>query len=257
MADFSRARASTGTVLAWAVAAGLLLVLGAAVGRLALAAAVAVLQVAVAASWHDLVRAPGARAGSLIGLGSGLLATGLLFATYEEGTAEPTQVGGLALVAAAGVGAAFVQQLLGGDAGPPRVAGLTATSGLVLVEVLGACWLAVRGSLDGSAMAVAGAAAVTVAVVLISLLGSAAWAVVLAVVGATGVGLLAGRVAPGSLANPQIASVACAAAVAGICGAQVRRLAGRSARTAPTTTGALPFVLAAPAAFLAARLLVG
>src|SRR6478736_3814483 len=66
------------------VAVGALMVVGAAWGPLALGAAVFLVQVGTSSGWHQLLRIPGARGGSLVALGAGL--AGLLVLEVRVGT---------------------------------------------------------------------------------------------------------------------------------------------------------------------------
>ncbi len=232
-------------------AGGLLLVAAAWVGTVALAGAVVLLQLAVAASWHDLLRAPGARAGSLIGVVAGVGATAAVTVGDDGGSA-----GALAVLGVAGLFLAFAQQLVGGDEGAPRLAALTATTALVLVEVLASGWVSAGSAPVGGWVVAAGVAGTMVAVLAVATAGTATWVVVGVVLVSGGVGGLVGAFGPMELGPRSGAGVAATAGLAAVCGAQVRRLAGRSARTAPATVAALPLVLAGPATFIAARILV-
>lgn len=252
MADFTRARSQPRTATLLTALGGALLVVAGFVGVGALAAAVIVLQLAVAASWHDLVRAPGARAGSLIGLASGVAATLSLAVGTSQGPS-----GALAVVAVAGLFLAFAQQLLTGDEGPARLTSLTATVALVVVEVLAASWLSAAAVPDGGWVVTAGAVGAVMGALAVAVAGTSTMVVVVALLVAGGAGALLGVVGPAGLGPAAGAGVAAAAALAAVCGSQVRRLAGRSARTAPATVAALPLVLAGPAAFIAERILLG
>ncbi len=252
MADFSRARSAPRTAVLLTVVGGPLLAGAAFVGIPALAVAVVVVQLAVAASWHDLLRAPGARAGSLIGVVAGAAATVVLAVGADDGAS-----GAVAMVAVAGLFLAFGQQLVSGAPGLDRLAALTATVALVVVEVLAAGWLSAADVADGEWVVAAGAAAAVLAVLAVAAGGSAAWVVLVAVLAGAGVGAVVGLAAPAGLGTSAAAGVGAAAALAAVCGAQVRRVAGRSARTAPATVAALPLAVAGPAAFIAARILQG
>ena len=166
--------------------------------------------------------------------------------------------GAVAVVAVAGLFLAFVQQLVTGSPGVERLTALTATAALVVVEVLAAGWLSAADVADGEWVVAAGATGAVVAVLAVAAAGSAAWVVLLAVAARRG----GGRARRASWARrgwivEAAAGVGAAAALAAVCGAQVRRLAGRSARTAPATVAALPLAVAGPAAFIAARILMG
>lgn len=252
VADFTRARSAPRTAVILTVVGGLFLVAAGFVGVGALAVAVLAVQLAAAASWHDLLRAPGARAGSMIGVAAGAAATVVLAVGVDDGAS-----GAVASVAVAGLFLAFVQQLVSGSPGAERLTALTATVALVVVEVLAAGWLSVVDVADGEWVVAAGAAGAVVSVLAVAAAGSAPWVVLLAVAAGGGVGALVGVVAPAGLDTSTTAGVGAAAALAAVCGVQVRRVAGRSARTAPATVAALPLAVAAPAAFIAARILMG
>ena len=231
-----------------------LIVAGALVGSIPLALAVAVVQIAVASGWHDLVGAAGAVAGSLTGLSVGLVATALLAASWGG---RDIDVGKLAPLAAAGLVATVVLGLLSERQGRSRLDSLTATAALILVEVLAACWLSAGAISSGTLIVGLGVVGCAVGFVAVVLGGTAWWTVLLALAVASflgGVGAQLGSSPVSSSIGAGIAAVAC---LAGVCGGQVRRVAGRSARLAPATVAALPLALAGPATYAAARILAG
>jgi hypothetical protein len=252
VADFTRARSAPSTATLLTVVGGAFLVVAAFVGVGALATAVVVLQLAAAASWHDLLRAPGARAGSLIGLASGVAAT----VTLALGTSQGPS-GALSVVAVGGLFLAFGQQLVTGDEGRARLTALTATAALVVIEVLAASWLSAASVSDGAWVVTAGAVGAVLAVLAVATGGTSSWVVGGGLLVCAGAGALLGVLGPPGLGSTAGAGVAAAAGLAAVCGVQVRRLAGRSARTAPATVAALPLVVAGPATFIAARILLG
>jgi hypothetical protein len=259
VAEGVRARTAPGTATLLTAAGAAVLLLGAWVGEAAVAAAVVIVQVGVAATWHALVRAPGERTGSLIGLAAGLAATVVAF------TASPARaqdVGDLALVAVAGLFAAFGQRLFNPSQGKDPLAALLATAALAVIEVLAACWLPVWSGPAGPWVLATGAVGAALAVMLIAVLGTTTPAVAGALALGGLAGLVLGLLGPDALAATDAAAVrlgvvGAGAALAAVCGAQVRRLAGRSARTAPATVAALPLALAAPATYALARILLG
>ncbi len=249
-----RRRSPTVAVVTATTALGALLIVGAFSGRSALTVAVVLVQLAVASSWHELLRAPGAVAGSFIGLSTGIAASVVL--ALRAGTGD---LGPLVIVIVGGFLAAFIQQLLSRTVdGAARLSGLTASAGLVLVEGLAACWLAVPIDRPGPELVVGGVLGAVVAALVITGAGSAAWAVAVALVAATTAGALTGLLGSDNSADiVDDALVAAAAGLAAVCGCQVRRLAGRAARLTPATVGALPLALAGPAALTASRLFTG
>ena len=229
----------------------MLLVAGAVGGPIPLAAAVVLVQLAVASAWHDLLRAPGARAGSLVGLATGIAGT----VAMAGGPSH--RVGWLAVVATAGVFGAFIQQLVSGAEGLERLAGMSATTALVVVEVLAPCWQVVgRGSL-GPWVVATGVAGALAATLLVAAAGTSTWSVSVAVLVGAGLGALLGWMGPERLDPYAGGAIAAAAALAATSGAQVRRVAGRSARRAPATVGALPLAVAGPAVLVAVRVVLG
>ncbi len=250
----ARRRSPAASVVIVAVVIGVLLIAGAFAGRTALTVAVIVVQLAVASSWHDLLRAPGAVAGSFIGLATGVAASVVLSVR-----ADSADLGPLVIVVVGGFFAAFIQQLLANSVeGPARLSGLAATSGLVLVEGLTACWLAVPIDAPGPELVVAGVLGAVVAVLVITGVGSASWSVVVALLAAMGLGAVTAVIGASESAGVlEVALVAVSGGLAAVCGCQVRRLAGRAARMAPATVGALPLALAGPATFIASRLFAG
>lgn len=252
MAEVARSRAAPGTATLLTALGAAVLVVAASVGTAALVVAVLLVQAAVAATWHALLRAPGERVGSSVGLVAGVTATVVL---TVQSRAE--DVGSLALVAVAGLFAAFGQRLTVREQGREPLAALLATTSLVLVEVFAACWLSAGAGAIGPWVVAAGAVAAAIAVAVVAAAGTSTGAVVAAVVAGAAAGATIGWSGPTDFGAGPGAVVAGCAALTALCGAQVRRLAGRSARTAPATVAALPLALAAPATYTMVRIVLG
>src|SRR6478736_7464161 len=94
------------------VAVGVVVVAGAVWGPVALGAAVFLVQVGTSSGWHQLLRVPGARGGSLVALGAGMAS--LLVLEVRVGTDVSHDVGRLAPVIALAVLACFGHQILRG-----------------------------------------------------------------------------------------------------------------------------------------------
>jgi hypothetical protein len=236
------------------VAVGAVMVAGAALGPLVLGVAVFLLQVGTSSGWHQLLRVPGARGGSLVALAAGLAS--LLVLEIDVGMDVTHDVGRLAPVIGLAVLGCFVHQIL---RGPPReqlVASLTATSSLVVALALSALWIAVRRGPDGLEIALVGAVAATVAAAAAAIVPRGGWPV--SVLAGTGAGLVTGA-ASGllDLGVAQIVLLSVAAAGPAVVAGYVREATGRVARTAPATLAALPCVLAALPLWVLARVFTG
>lgn len=235
-------------VVAALVAAGLAVALGlAAAGPVAvLVAAVALLQLMVAFRWFlalDLDAA--ARSGALVGAAAAIGAD-LTVALRDDRhpLSSVSAVLGLAMLAA------LVHQLVRRDGRDRLTASLTATVSLAVVGTLGSCYLGAQSGRDGAAFVAAAVAAAAVVMV--------AAALPIPEVLGSGAGLVAGVAAGGVVGvltdlGPRtggIVGLACAA------GAVVTAaVARRAAHPEPVVTGGLPLLLAAPVAFVLARLL--
>ncbi len=220
-------------------------------GPLALAVVVLLVQLAVASGWFRLVAIPGNRASEMVGLGSGVLAVLVLLGNQGR------DISALAVVTAAGLAAGMLACLVFGQPGRERLERLTATVALVVVEVLAAGWIAAARGPSGHWVVTVGAVGCLVGLAVVLLGGTQGWSVALALGAAAAAGAVLSRAASPPLSTGSMAAIAAAAGVAAVSGAQVRRLAGRSARSAPWSAAALPLALAAPATFAAARITLG
>jgi hypothetical protein len=230
--------------VAASVAAGLAVALGlAAAGPVAvLVAAVGLLQLIVAVRWFVALDVDAAaRGGALVGA-SAAIAADLAVALRDDRhpLSSVTAVLGLAMLAA------LLHQLLRRDGRDRLTASLAATVSLAVVGALGSCYLGAQSSRDGAAFVAAGVAAAAVVVVAGALPGPE-------VLG-SGVGLVAGGAsgvvvgALTDLGSPSGVMVGLACAAAAV-------VTVAAAHPDPVVTAGLPLLLAAPVAFVLARLL--
>jgi len=225
--------------VAASVATGLAVALGlAAAGPVGvLVAAVGLLQVMVAVRWFaalDVTAA--ARGGALVGAASAIGAD-LAVALRDDRhpLSSVTAVLGLAMLAA------MLHQLSRRDGRDGLTTSLTATVSLAVVATLGSCYLGAQASRDGAAFVAAAVAAAAVVVVAGALPGPELLG--------SGAGLVAAGVS-GVVVGGGIVGLGCAAAAV-----VTVAVARRAARPDPVVTGGLPLLLAAPVAFVLARLL--
>ena len=234
--------------VAASVAAGLAAVLGiAAAGPVGvLVAAIGLLQLLVAARWFAALGvSAAARGGAFVGAAAAIGADLAVALRDERHPLAPvTAVLGLAMLAA------MLHQLVRRDGRDHLTDSLTATVSLAVVGSLGACYLGAASSRDGTAFVVAGVAGAALAVVAAALPGPEPLV--------AGAGLLAGAAAGvvvGVLSDlgPRTGGLVglCCAVAAAVSVAVARR----AARPDPFVTAGLPLLLAAPVAFVLARLL--
>jgi len=121
--------------------------------------AVALLQAALAFSWHDATALPGRRGGASVAVAAGVGASLAVFLDGEDGEVTP-------LLGAVGIGfvLALLHQLTRRDGRPDVVASLSGTVTLVALTVLPATWIAERESRGGAAVLACAATAAAVAV---------------------------------------------------------------------------------------------
>lgn len=232
--------------LAVSVAVSVAVVVGAAAGQGALLVAVAAAQAMLAYGWYAVLVVPGRVVGAAIVLGAGLAGDVAMVA----GDDDPS-LGRLAGVLALAALASIVHQLARTDGRHRITASLSATVGASALCVLGAALVAERGAVEGRAVTVvvalaAGGAAIAASVPL---------AAALAVAARRTAEYLAYDAAHAAAAGPAADSQGRAV------DRQARRVATREARR-PAGAGmllgpTLPVVLAAPAAYVLGRLLVG
>ena len=247
-------RATTRTV-ATAVAApalGALLVLAAAAGTAPLVGALLLAQAAVVADWHRALGVPGLRGGVLVGAGTALAADLLVAAAPGD---RPLRA--LPAVAAGALVASVVHQVVRRDGRVGLTSSLTATGSLGALVALVAMHLATAAEPDGAvlvATAAVPAALVAVAEAPRPVTGAPAWSGLPVAVGAAA----ATAAAAVAVADGTGWSVALGCASAGALAGWVGTLVvARSARPGPALLAGLPQLLAAPAVYVASRLLVG
>jgi hypothetical protein len=234
--------------VAASVAVGLAAVLGiAAAGPVGvLVAAIGLLQLLVAARWFVALDVSAAvRGGTLVGAAAAIGADVAVALRDERHPLAPvTAVLGLAMLAA------MVHQLVRRDGREHLTDSLTATVSLAVVGALGGCYLGAQSSRDGTAFVVAGAAAATLAVVAAALPGPEALSAGVGLVAGAGAGVVVGLLSDLGPSTGGIVGLCCVVA-----GAVTVAVARRAARPDPFVTAGLPLLLAAPVAFVLARLL--
>ena len=189
--------------------------------------------------------AAAARGGAFVGAAAAIGADLAVALRDDRRPLAPvTAVLGLAMLAA------LLHQLIRRDGRDRLTASLTATVALAVVGALGSCYLGAQSSRDGAAFVVAGVVAAAAAVVAARCPDHES-------VGA-GIGLVAG-VAAGAVVGvlsdlgPRtggIVGLGCAVAAA-----VTAAVARRAVSPDPLVTAGLPLLLAAPVAFVLARLL--
>jgi hypothetical protein len=234
--------------VAASVAAGLAVAIGlAAAGPVAvLVAALGLLQAVVALRWFAALDvAAAARSGAFVGAAAAIGADLAVAVRDDRHPLAPvTAVLGLAMLAA------LLHQLVRRDGRDRLTASLTATVSLAVVGALGSCYLGTQSSRDGSAFVAAGVAAAAVVVVAAvlpgpELLGSGA-----GLVAGVASGVVVGVLTDLGPRTGGIVGLGCSAAAV-----VTVAVARRAARPDPVVTGGLPLLLAAPVAFVLARLL--
>jgi hypothetical protein len=246
---------TTGRAVTTAVAAaalGGLLVVAAAAVTAVLVGALLLAQAAVLAGWHRGLRVPGLRGGVVVGTGAAVAADLLVTAAPDD---RPLRA--LPAVMAGVLVASLVHQVLRRGGRVDLVASLTATGTLGALVALAAMHLGTAAEPDGTvlvATAAVPAALVAVAEALRPATGAPTWSgLVVAVVAA-----LVTAAAAVSAADRLGWSVALGAAAAGAAAGWVGTVAAaRTARLEPALVIGLPQVLAAPAVYVASRLLAG
>lgn len=235
-----------------ALALGALLVVAAAAGTAPLVGALLLVQAAVVADWHRALAAPGSRGGVVVGAATALAADLVVVAASDE---RPLRA--LPAVVAGSLVAAVVHQVVRRDGRTALTTSLTATGSLGVLVALAAMHLATAAEPDGTvlvATAAAPAAVVAAAEALRPVTRAPAWSgLPVAVVAAAATAVAAVAVADG-MAWSVALGCATAGAVAGWVGTLV---VARSVRPGPTLLAGLPQLLAAPAVYVASRLLVG
>jgi len=235
-----------------APALGALLVVAAAAGEAPLVGALLLAQAAVLAGWHRGLEAPGLRGGVVVGAAAAL-AGDLLVA----GGPDDRPLRALPAVVAGALVASLVHQVVRRDGRAGLTVSLTATGSLGLLVALAATHLATAVEPDGTllvASAAVPAALVATAESLRPVTGAPAWsAAVVAVVAAAATAASAVSAADGM---DWSVALGCAAAGAGA-GWVGSLVVARAARPQPALLVGLPQLLAAPAVYVASRLLAG
>lgn len=234
--------------VAASVAAGLAVVLGlAAAGPIGvLVAAVALVQLLVVARWFAALDvAAAARGGAVVGAAAAIGSDLAVALRDDRRPLGPvTAVLGLAVLAAMG------QQLGRRDGRDRLTASMSGTVALVAVGALGSCYLGVQSGRDGSAFIVAAVVAAAVAVVAAVLPGPEIVAVGIGVAAGVGAGAVVGVL---SDLGPRVGGLVGLGCV--LAAAVTAAVARRAIHPDPLVTAGLPLLLAAPVAFVLARLL--
>jgi hypothetical protein len=248
-------RTPTTRTVATAVAApalGGLLVVTAAAGSAPLVGALLLAQGAVVAGWHRGMGAPGLRGGAVVGAAAAVAADVLV-----AGAPDDRPLRALPAVVAGAVVASLVHQVVRRDGRAALTASLTATGSLGVLVALAAMHLETAAEPDGTVLVAAAAvpaALVATAESLRPVTGAPRWTgAAVAVVAAA-----ATAAAAVSLADRMGWSVALGCAAAGAAAGWVGTLVvSRTARHQPALLVGLPQLLAAPAVYVASRLLAG
>jgi hypothetical protein len=234
------------------VALGALLVVAAAAGTGPLVGALLLAQAAVLAGWHRGLDVPGGRGGVVVGAAAALSADLLVAAAPDD---RPLRA--LPAVLAAALVASIAHQLLRRDGRVALTASLTATGSAAVLVTLAAMHLATAQESDGAvlvAVAAVPAAAVAAGEALRTATGAATWVGLVAATAATLATAAVALAHEDRLGWSVVLGSAAAGAGAGWVGTV---LAGRTDRPQPALLVGLPQVLAAPAVYVASRLLVG
>ena len=251
--DLSTRPFATAVVTAVAATAlGAVLVLAAAAGTAPLVGALLLAQASVVAGWHRGLGVPGLRGGAVVGAATALAADLLVAAAPDD---RPLRA--LPAVVAGALVASVVHQAVRRDGRAALTASLTATGSLGVLVALAAMHLATAAEPDGAVLVAAAAvpaAVVAAAEALRPVTGAPAWsglvvALVVAVATAVAVAAAADR-AGWSVASGCAAAGAAAGWVATV-------VVARASRPEPLLLVGLPQLLAAPAVYVASRLLVG
>ena len=248
-------RAVATAVVAPAVGAavlGALLVVAAAAGTEPLVGALLLVQAAVVADWHHALGAPGRRGGVVVGAATALAADLAVTAASDE---RPLRA--IPAVVAGALVASVVHQVLRRDGRTALTTSLTATGSLGVLVALAAMHLATAAEPDGTvlvATAAVPAAVVAAAEALRPVTGAPGWSgLPVAAVAAAGT-----AVAAVAAADRMAWSVALGCAAAGALAGWVGTVVvARSVWRGPALLAGLPQLLAAPAVYVASRLLVG
>jgi hypothetical protein len=269
--DAMPAAAKAASAVVPLIVAGLLAVASATSGVAGVGVVVLLLQVPLVLAWLALCGATGSAGGfalALVGLG----AADLLLATDDAATTRA-----LAPVVALALLGSFAHQLARGSRRRGATASMAAEVSAVVIAGSAACWLAVRAlplGHDAVTVAIAAVVAALVAGRLVDVVLPGPkvvdgglrgpWGAVAAVLAALGAGAVAGaNLELVGTANGLVMSAVIALAVvttdlavdmvaAGLPASEFR---ARSA--VPPVAGLLPLVAAAPAAYVAARVLLG
>ena len=230
------------------IAAGLAVVLGlAAAGPVAvMVAAIALVQLLLVVRWFGVLDvSAAARGGALVGAAAAIGADLAVALRDERRPLTPvTAVLGLAVLAA------LLHQLLRRDGRDRLTASLTATVALAAVTGLGSCYLGAQSSRDGTAFVIAGVAGAAAAVVAAALPGPEVAGGCLGLIAGAGAGAVAGVLSDLGAGTGVLVGLGCSAAAA-----VTAAVARRAVHPDPLVTAGLPLLLAAPVAFVLARLL--
>ena len=215
------------------------------------AAALAVVQALFAISWFGAVRVPAATGGRLVVLAASFAADVAVLATDDSrpmAHVPPVLAGALL--------AALLHQLARRGGRDELTASLTATTAAAAFAALGAAWLGLEASQEGTALvvlAVLASAAVALADGAARVRHAPPWA---AAVAAAVVVLAAAAVV--AAASDLSTTVAVLTAAGGAVAARLGvALADRTGSRDPFVRATLPPLLAAPVAYLLARVLTG
>ena len=265
------AAATAAAVIVPLAAAGLLLVASDTAGKAGVGVVVLLLQVPLVLAWLALCGATGSAGGFALSLGA-VAAADLLLATDDQATTRA-----LAPVIALALLGSFAHQLLRGRHRRGATASMAADVSAVVISAAAACWLAVRALPLGRDAVTVALAAVVVALVAgravdLLLPGPKVvygglrgpWGAAVALLAALGAGAIAGGMHDlvGAANGLVMAAVVAVAVVTtdlavDMVAAGLPASAARARSAIPPVAGLLPLVAAAPAAYVAARVLLG
>lgn len=239
------------TAAGTAAGLGLVMILGALSEPFVLLLAVALAQGVVVAGWYAALAVPGAAGGSMV---AALSALGVDLVVLADVGDRP--LASVPPILAMSFLAALVHQLARRDGRDRLTASLTATVTVTGLAALGCFLLAAGADRHGTPLVVtatSGAVLAAAAMALAPLVRFPVWALAAGgAVAAAGVCLaVAGATELGALVAVAVGVSAAAA------GATAAALVGRSASPQPMLVGALPLVVAGPAAYVLGRLLAG